>query len=198
MALISLRAYARHRGCALRAVQKAIESGRISVVVDERGRKRIDPADADRRWRELTDPAKQRGQEPPAHSITYPDPEPEFEQDVEQEDPQAGDDPANGDFSGSEKALGEKPPNYMTSKALRESYLARRAKLDYLERAGELVEAKKIQIEWQKIVTRAKTKLLAVPSKVRARIPHMTAGDMATVEEEIREALEELAGEAGE
>jgi hypothetical protein len=46
MAVLSQRAYARHRGMALSAVQKAISSGRISTLPDGR----IDPDAADREW----------------------------------------------------------------------------------------------------------------------------------------------------
>jgi hypothetical protein len=48
MAAMSQRAYSRHRGVAVRAVQKAIEEGRISTLPDGR----IDPAMADRQWAE--------------------------------------------------------------------------------------------------------------------------------------------------
>lgn len=54
--LLSLRAYARHRECALSAVQKAIASGRISTVTDSKGRARIDPEVADIQWAKNTDP----------------------------------------------------------------------------------------------------------------------------------------------
>ncbi|MBI4208551.1 MAG: hypothetical protein HY538_02445 [Deltaproteobacteria bacterium] len=60
---MSRTAYARHRGVRLRAVQKAIESGRISTVTDSKGNLRMDPEVADREWEENTDPALQR--EPP-------------------------------------------------------------------------------------------------------------------------------------
>lgn len=53
--LLSFRAYARHRECTLAAVQKAIASGRITPVVDEKGRKRIDPEVADIQWARNTD-----------------------------------------------------------------------------------------------------------------------------------------------
>jgi hypothetical protein len=43
---VSLRTYARHRGCSLFAVQKARASGRISVLADGT----IDPAAADAAW----------------------------------------------------------------------------------------------------------------------------------------------------
>ncbi len=51
--MMSLRAYARHRGCRPRSVQVAIENGRLreSVVLDARGRRWIsDAALADREW----------------------------------------------------------------------------------------------------------------------------------------------------
>jgi hypothetical protein len=48
------REYARHRGCSLRAVQKAIEAGRIRL--DAAGK--IDPAQADRDWQSNTDIAR--------------------------------------------------------------------------------------------------------------------------------------------
>lgn len=54
--LMSLRQYANHRGVALRAVQKAIETGRIQTV---KGGK-IDQAAADIAWDRNSDPAKQR------------------------------------------------------------------------------------------------------------------------------------------
>ena len=50
--LISLRAYARHRGCALNAVQTAIRYGRITLIEGK-----IDPKLADREWSDNTDPA---------------------------------------------------------------------------------------------------------------------------------------------
>lgn len=60
MALMGIREYARHRGLrSHRAVQKAIEAGRIPVVVDADGRKKINPSEADRAWAANTDAAKQ-------------------------------------------------------------------------------------------------------------------------------------------
>jgi len=58
MALMGQREYARHRKCALRAVQKAIESGRIKTVAVGAGQK-IDSDQADRDWVLNTDQAKQ-------------------------------------------------------------------------------------------------------------------------------------------
>ncbi len=61
---MSQRAYARHRGVALSAVQKAISSGRISTLADGR----IDPAAADAAWAQNTNtyaPAVTREEDEP-------------------------------------------------------------------------------------------------------------------------------------
>jgi len=55
-ATLSLRAYARHRGCTLRAVQKALENGRIALAPDGK----INPEECDRTWELLSDPSKKR------------------------------------------------------------------------------------------------------------------------------------------
>lgn len=55
---MGFRQYARHRGVTLRAVQKAIEAGRIVTVADG-PRRMIDVDQADRDWRLNTDPAAQ-------------------------------------------------------------------------------------------------------------------------------------------
>lgn len=59
MELLSLRAYARHRNVTLAAVQKAIETKRITTIADERGKKKIDPEVADIQWAKNTRPDQQ-------------------------------------------------------------------------------------------------------------------------------------------
>ncbi len=54
MALVSLRAYARHRGVNLSAVQKAISTNRISLISGK-----IDPEVADIQWAKNTRPDQQ-------------------------------------------------------------------------------------------------------------------------------------------
>ena len=58
MALMGFREYARHRKVTLRAVQKAIEAGRIAVV-GEGAQRKIESDQADRDWLANTDPAAQ-------------------------------------------------------------------------------------------------------------------------------------------
>lgn len=61
--------------------------------------------------------------------------------------------------------------------------------------AGDLVEAEAVTHEWAAILRDLRNALLAVPSRCGAVLPHLTATDTATLEREIRKALEGLANE---
>lgn len=67
---MGLREYARHRGCALRAVQVAIQAGRITREPDGS----IDPVKADREWAENT-----HNQRKPPHRPRATTPHPSHE-----------------------------------------------------------------------------------------------------------------------
>lgn len=54
--LLSFSEYAAHRKVSPAAVSQAVASGRITPVVDTRGRRRIDPEIADAQWSKNTDP----------------------------------------------------------------------------------------------------------------------------------------------
>lgn len=58
---------------------------------------------------------------------------------------------------------------------------------------GELVEAAAVTREWSNLLRDMRNALLAVPSRCGATLPHLTATDVATIEREIRKALEGLA-----
>ncbi|TAH39282.1 MAG: hypothetical protein EYC70_00420 [Planctomycetota bacterium] len=69
---LSLRGYARHRGCAPNAVHRAIVSGRIASAVTRDGRHVwINVEAADAAWDRNTDPAQRRGELPdPVTAVT--------------------------------------------------------------------------------------------------------------------------------
>ncbi len=58
---------------------------------------------------------------------------------------------------------------------------------------GAVVDAEQIKLEMTNMITAAKSKMLAVPSKARGRLAHLTVGDVEFLENLISEALEELA-----
>lgn len=59
--------------------------------------------------------------------------------------------------------------------------------------AGEMVSADAVSREWQSILRDVRAAVLAVPSRYGATMPHLTANDVATLDREIRAALEGLA-----
>ena len=124
---MSLRAYAKHRGVSLRAVQKAIASGRISKREDGR----LDAEAADANWARNTAPRPQppsKSAKPAAsrlnvqHHVVVPTREP------------------------GEPARLETGLEYSKARAVRESYLARLTKIDFEERSGKLVSRDEVQV----------------------------------------------------
>lgn len=57
----------------------------------------------------------------------------------------------------------------------------------------ELVPAAEVAREWGEALRAVRSRLLAVPSRVQAALPHLAASDMVTLDRELRSALEDLA-----
>lgn len=57
----------------------------------------------------------------------------------------------------------------------------------------ELVPAAEVTRTWSNILRDLRARLLAVPSRCGAALPHLTAHDVAQVDREVRRALEDLA-----
>jgi pyruvate/2-oxoglutarate dehydrogenase complex dihydrolipoamide acyltransferase (E2) component len=161
MPVLSLRAYAKHRGVSLAAVQKAIHSGRITPNADGL----IDSERADAEWSAKTRPGQRRAQ--PAAIAPR----------------EASEAPATG-------------LDYFRARAIRESYLARLAKIEFEERTGKLVSRDEVQVA---AFTRGRTirdNLLNLPDRLAATLAAETDADRVhqLLSAEIRQALEELAG----
>ena len=125
---MSLRAYAKHRGVAMSAVQKAIRTGRITTATDGK----IDPAQGDAEWERNTAPR-------PRHrkSIT---PGRTAGRTALQVPRQAG--------TGPQPALDPSSPGgYATARAVREQYLARITKIHHDQLAGKLVSRDEVAVE---------------------------------------------------
>lgn len=67
------------------------------------------------------------------------------------------------------------------------------AELELAERRGQLVDAEHSRAAVIEAFSLVKTRLLAVPSRVGQRVPHLAHDVVPVVDELIREALEELA-----
>jgi hypothetical protein len=83
---------------------------------------------------------------------------------------------------------------YAEAKALRETYLARKAKLDFQLAAGRLLAEDAVKRAWAGILGDVKAGMLAVSSRCASRLGHLTQADVAEIDAEIRAVLQELGG----
>ncbi len=170
MAIVSLRGYARHRSVSLRAVQKAIQSGRIRTTADGK----IDTEQADAAW--------ERNTGPKASTIAFPSPPPRPAAQPPPEPPRADLGAAGG-------------LDYARARAVRENYLARLAKIDYEERLGKLVSRDEVQVAAFNRFRTFRDGMLNIPDRVAAVLaaesdPRKVHENLTT---EIRKALVEFA-----
>lgn len=84
-------------------------------------------------------------------------------------------------------------PNYAKSRAIREAYQARLAKLEYEQKSGKLVDADEVKIAWFKHIKAAQTRIMGVPAACKTRVPDLPLVVVATIEAVVREAMEDLA-----
>lgn len=172
---LSIRAYARHRrelglsGGTHRAVQKAIADGRLErsvAVVD--GKAKIDPVRADQEWAAKTDTLRANAGG----------------------DPTAGrplgaldDAPRSSAREGSDEVAGQA----RRAQAIRLTFQAKLAELEYRQRVGELVEAKDVELEQHRSARAVRDRIRAVADRLAAGLaaendPHrvrmMLAGEL--------------------
>ena len=182
---LTIRGYARHRGVSHTAVRKAMATGRIKASPDGS----IDPKVADRQWTEGTDLSK------PRNSVTGVP--------LKRRAPGAPSDPLG--TSGLEEGLAPLPPeggaprlvsSYAASRAAREAYLARLAKLEFEQRSGKLVDADEVRAQIFGLGRRLRDAFLGLPDRVAPLL--VGQPDQAVVHrlltEEVMTCLAELSG----
>ena len=172
--LISLREYARRRGISHVAVQRAVNSGRISTVDGK-----IDPAEADREWRENTDQSKPRNRITGRPSHTRPPGEPPVPMDFGAPDEAAG---GNGTATG-----------YAKARAARELYQAQLAKLELDRQRGVLIRADEVRVGAFNMARKARDQLIALPERVAAILA--ATQDPAEVQRILEEEIERICQE---
>ena len=177
---MSLRAYARHRGVALSAVQKAIATGRIHPESDGG----IDPAKADAQWDRHT-----RTAQPTTPRVTTARPPP-----VTQHASQPAAPPPQPQASDDARGV-----DYHKARAVRETYSARLAKLEFEERTGKLISKDEVDIKYFQLARQLRDRMQQIPRKVAPEIVALVVADPDVrgvtdiLDVAIREALEDLA-----
>jgi hypothetical protein len=88
-------------------------------------------------------------------------------------------------------------PDYNESRAKTEYEKSLLLEIERRQKEGQLVERESVVSTWAQLINSAKTKLLAVPTTVRQRIPHLTAEEGEVIDVVIRAALADLTEDAG-
>jgi phage terminase Nu1 subunit (DNA packaging protein) len=87
----------------------------------------------------------------------------------------------------------ESIPDYDESRARTEHLKAELLELERQQKEGLLVKAEEVEHEWVEVITRARTKLLGIPTKAKQRIPDLDTDAIGVLDDIVREALEDLA-----
>lgn len=205
---MALRHYAKRRGCALMAVQRAIASKRISDVAvrrDDRGRcVAIDATRADADWIANTDPvqAARAGHIITAQTSDARDAQARTPAAIAaagaERDPRAGSlplDAGSADIVDAPAAAGEPAGGFGGARAMREQYQAESARLDLLERLGALTPTANVQRAQREVARRMRDALLALPDRCAALLAAESdvARIHAILSNELRQALNGLA-----
>ena len=190
--LISIREAARRLGVSDTAVHKAIKADRVHIAGRTPGSDRplVAWPQAQADWKANSDTQKRSHVGSRGSPVRANDPPP-LEVLPTSSRPDEG-----------QKEVGEIPakstagaPSYAASRAIREAYQARLAKLDYEERSGKLIEVDKVKTAAFKVARTVRDGLLNMPDRVAHELAH--EADPSAVHQrltaEIRSILEALA-----
>ncbi len=203
---VSLREFARNRDVTLAAVQKAIESGRVTAVKrKENGRLcAIDLIAGTAQWNGNTDVDQaaragaplfaQVNDSAPVNGLQVA----AVYRDEGREPVGPGSDTA-GAASSSPGAQDKDPHGYLEARADKERAQAKRAELDYLERVGELVSVTQVREQEFAVFRKLRDNLIAIGDRLAPRLAAETdpVRVQHMISEEIRKALHELSRALG-
>lgn len=186
--LVSLREYARSRetrklpGGSLRAVQKAIASGRISTVADGKGRAKIDPEVADIQWNSNTDP-DQSMRANSGRDVSTPTGAP------------LSTPAAPGVASSAAEPSAPKGSEYWEARTAREQAEAEKSKIELRKLTGSLVDREAVKRAAYESGRLLRDMILAVPGDLAMELAVMTEPrDIEIrIRDELRKALDQVA-----
>jgi phage terminase Nu1 subunit (DNA packaging protein) len=75
----------------------------------------------------------------------------------------------------------------------KEVALARLRELELAEKRGELINAAEAERAWSEALANMKARLLTVPARVSSRLPSLSHRDIAAIDAELRQAMNEIA-----
>lgn len=196
------------------AVRKAIEAGHIppeAITYDHKGHPKIaDPELAARSWKKSVLPYDRgRGKKlgPKPAEAQAPERFDSAEERVASrellaEDPEEVEERAAASVPVPTDAV----PPYARSRAIREAFAAQMSKLEYQEKAGQLVSATEVKVKWFNEARRIRDALLNVPARITDQLaglvgevsPEKRHAILLLLQQEITVVLDELSDGAGE
>lgn len=169
-----MRAYARLRGVSVEAVSKAVRVGRISTVIDGRGKRAIDSEVADREWSANSDHSRWRHQGPKSAPLTEQPVEqqpqvvaPEPTAPVQIQPPAAAEVPVAPAPVSPE---GASPASLARSRSVKAVYEAQLKKLEYEEKLGTLISADKVRVDAFQKARTTRDLILNIPNDLSAQL----------------------------
>lgn len=139
--------YAKHRGVHHRAVQEAVNAGRITCTKDEKGRKLIDPELADKEWMQNTDQA--------LVPVT-----------IQQEKQNQNSGASRDDDEACDEDESEDGISYYAARAKKEFFRAELEKLKFEQADGKLVELEEVQKQLFSLARTTREALLNLPNRI--------------------------------
>lgn len=93
-----------------------------------------------------------------------------------------------------EQAAGRSDSTTLTAERIRVAK-AQAEKLEFANAVarGEMVPAREVESEWAAVLRDVRAAMLALPSRVQQRLPHLTSHDVVEFDRQIRDALTEAA-----
>lgn len=190
---MSFSEYARTRGYSQARVSQAVKEGKLTAYKDDKGRPYLDPVQADREWRERTDPSKQGAAKPkpdPPRSSAPPESEPNrgsTNQSPEGHEPQ---EPSFVDDLGT--------PKYDVSRARREHTRSKMDEAKYRVFIGSLVESEAVKRQAFELGRALREAMLSIPDRLAAELAAET--DQHKVHQRLTKelviAMQSVAGKA--
>lgn len=205
MALISRADAARELGVTPAAVYAAIKAGRLSVTFDAYGKIKVDTTTMREEWARNTQTkirvgpnrVKKAADEMAKATAEAKEGIEKGRSEIEEATAEAKEivgrlkEREAGRISRTHESI----PDYDESRARTEHLKAELLELDRQQKEGLLVKAADVEHEWVEVITRARTKLLGIPTKAKQRIPDLDTDAIGVLDDIVREALEDLAVE---
>lgn len=181
MPLMSLCAYARHRGISKQSVSKAVQQGRVPTVIDPAdGKRKIDSDVVDQLWAIVSDDRRLSLADRVANG--------------ERNESDLGPSPAPVTRKVLKKSAVKSVQEYADARAEREGLQAKLTRIELGKKSGDLVSAKKVEDEAFRLGRVIRDNLLNIPE----RVSHLLAAESDPVKvheilrSEIHQVLEAL------